>query len=122
MKLGLIEEFDAAHSLPGYEGKCANLHGHTYRVEMVIEGPVGEDGFVMDFYRLKKILKAALQDLDHRCLNDLLANPTAEMIAGWISKRLKRDLEETPVDLVSLKLWEGKNKWVLIEGSENEIG
>ncbi len=115
MKLGLIEDFDAAHSLPGYEGKCANLHGHTYRVEMVIEGPVGEDGFVMDFYRLKKILKAALQDLDHGCLNDLLPNPTAELIAGWIQKRLKSDLEGMPVDLVSLKLWEGKNKWVMIE-------
>ncbi len=116
MKLGLIEDFDAAHSLPGYEGKCANLHGHTYRVEMVIEGPVGEDGFVMDFYRLKKILKAALQDLDHRCLNDLLPNPTAEKIAEWIVKRLKSDLDGTPIDLVSLKLWEGKNKWVMIEG------
>lgn len=115
MKLGLIEEFDAAHSLPGYEGKCANLHGHTYRVEMVIEGPVGEDGFVMDFYRLKNILKAALQDLDHRCLNDLLPNPTAENIAEMISKSLKRDLEKTSLHLVSLKLWEGKNKWVLIE-------
>lgn len=115
MKLGLIEEFDAAHSLPGYEGKCANLHGHTYRVEMVIEGPVGEDGFVMDFYRLKNILKAVLQDLDHRCLNDLLPNPTAENIAEMISKSLKRDLEKTSLHLVSLKLWEGKNKWVLIE-------
>ncbi|OPY52163.1 MAG: Dihydroneopterin monophosphate aldolase [Methanosaeta sp. PtaU1.Bin060] len=115
MKLGLIEEFDAAHSLPGYEGKCANLHGHTYRVEMVIEGPVGEDGFVMDFYRLKNILKAALHDLDHRCLNDLLPNPTAENIAEMISKSLKRDLEKTSLHLVSLKLWEGKNKWVLIE-------
>ncbi|HUI39669.1 MAG TPA: 6-carboxytetrahydropterin synthase QueD [Methanothrix sp.] len=115
MMLGLIEEFDAAHSLPGYEGKCANLHGHTYMVEMVIEGPVGEDGFVIDFYRLKKILKAALQDLDHHCLNDLMANPTAEKIAEWISKHLERDLAKTPVDLVSLKLWEGKNKWVLID-------
>jgi len=56
MKLGLVTEFDAAHSLPGYQGKCANLHGHTYQVEIVVEGDVGVDGFVMDFYLLKKLL------------------------------------------------------------------
>ncbi|HOV52500.1 MAG TPA: 6-carboxytetrahydropterin synthase, partial [Methanothrix sp.] len=53
MKLGLVAEFDAAHSLPGYIGKCANLHGHTYQVEVVVEGEIGEDGFVMDFYHMK---------------------------------------------------------------------
>jgi 6-pyruvoyltetrahydropterin/6-carboxytetrahydropterin synthase len=56
MKLGMITEFDAAHSLPGYQGKCARLHGHTYQVEMVVEDDVGENGFVIDFYQLKNIL------------------------------------------------------------------
>ncbi|MHC1686976.1 MAG: 6-carboxytetrahydropterin synthase QueD [Methanothrix sp.] len=115
MKLGLTTEFDAAHSLPGYQGKCANLHGHTYQVEMVVEGDVGADGFVMDFYQLKRVLAGALEDLDHRCLNDLLPIPTAERIAEWICERLKKDLSGTPVRLVSLKLWEGKNKWVMID-------
>ena len=115
MKLGLRTEFDAAHSLPGYRGKCANLHGHTYQVEMVVEGEVGVDGFVMDFYQLKRILAVALEDLDHRCLNDLLPMPTAEHIAQWICERLKKEFSETSVRLVSLKLWEGKNKWVMID-------
>ncbi len=115
MKLGLITEFDAAHSLPGYLGKCANLHGHTYQVEVVAEGEVGEDGFVMDFYELKKIIAGALEDLDHSYLNDVLPNPTAETIAQWISDRLKRDMMGTSVRLLSLKLWEGKNKWVMID-------
>jgi 6-pyruvoyltetrahydropterin/6-carboxytetrahydropterin synthase len=115
MKLGMITEFDAAHSLPGYQGKCARLHGHTYQVEMVVEGDVGENGFVIDFYQLKNILTAVLQDLDHNCLNDILPNPTAETIAQWISERLKKDMETTSVRLFSLKLWEGKNKWVMIE-------
>ena len=115
MKLGMIAEFDAAHSLPGYQGKCANLHGHTYKVEMVITGPVGDDGFVMDFYMLKEILGAVLNELDHRNLNDLLSNPTAEKIAQWISDRLKKELDGTSVEIVSLKLWEGKNKWVMID-------
>jgi 6-pyruvoyltetrahydropterin/6-carboxytetrahydropterin synthase len=115
MKLGMITEFDAAHSLPGYQGKCARLHGHTYQVEMVVEGDVGENGFVIDFYQLKNILATVLQDLDHNCLNDILPNPTAETIAQWISERLKKDMETTSVRLFSLKLWEGKNKWVMIE-------
>ena len=115
MKLGLITEFDAAHSLPGYKGKCAFMHGHTYQVEMVVEGEVGIDGFVMDFYELKKILGAAIQELDHNCLNDILPNPTAESIVQWIAERLKKEMEHTSIRLYSLKLWEGKNKWVLID-------
>lgn len=115
MKLGLITEFDAAHSLPGYQGKCANLHGHTYQVEIVVEGDVGEDGFVMDFYKLKTIIAGALDDLDHSYLNNILPNPTAETIAQLISDRLKRDMMGTAVQLLSLKLWEGKNKWVMID-------
>ncbi len=69
----------------------------------------------MDFYSLKKSVSSALEDLDHRDLNEIVPNPTAEHIAGWIFQRLKRDLDGTPVNLVSVKLWEGKNKWVMIE-------
>ena len=115
MKLGMVTEFDAAHSLPGYQGKCARLHGHTYQVEMVVEGNVAEDGFVIDFYKLKNILAAVLQDLDHNYLNEILPNPTAETIAQWISERLKKEMETTSFRLFSLKLWEGKNEWVMIE-------
>lgn len=116
MKIGLVSEFDAAHRLPGYEGKCARVHGHTYKVEVVLEGPVDENsGFVLDFFRLKEILNSSIEDLDHRYLNDVLPNPTAEIIADHISSRLKSNLEGLPAKLVSVKLWEGKNKWVMIE-------
>jgi 6-pyruvoyltetrahydropterin/6-carboxytetrahydropterin synthase len=114
LKLGLVSEFDAAHSLPGYKGKCSRVHGHTYKVEIVIEGPVDEkSGFVVDFFCLKEILRQSLEDLDHRFLNDVLPNPTAEKIAEHISSRLKSNLEKLPARLVSVKLWEGKNKWVM---------
>jgi len=115
MKLGVVTEFDAAHSLPGYQGKCAHMHGHTYQVEIVVEGDVGENGFVMDFYQIKRIIAGALQELDHSCLNQILPNPTAESIAQWLADRLARDLEGSAVRLFSLKLWEGKNKWVMID-------
>jgi 6-pyruvoyltetrahydropterin/6-carboxytetrahydropterin synthase len=115
MKIGLAMEFDAAHHLPGYAGKCSRVHGHTYRVEVVIEGPVGDDGFVMDFYQLKKRMASALEDLDHNDLNQIIPNPTAERIAERICQRLKVNLDGTMVCLLSVKLWEGKNKWVMIE-------
>jgi 6-pyruvoyltetrahydropterin/6-carboxytetrahydropterin synthase len=115
MKIGLSMEFDAAHHLPGYNGKCSRVHGHTYTTEVIIEGPVGDDGFVMDFYSLKKLVSSALEDLDHSDLNEIISSPTAERIAEWIFKRVKRDLDSTNVELVSVKLWEGKNKWVMIE-------
>lgn len=115
MKIGLAMEFDAAHHLPGYDGKCSRVHGHTYKTEVIIDGPVGEDGFVMDFYSLKKAVSSALEDLDHNDLNEIVTNPTAERIADRIFQRLKKDLDGTPVNLVSVKLWEGKNKWVMVE-------
>jgi 6-pyruvoyltetrahydropterin/6-carboxytetrahydropterin synthase len=116
MKMGLSLEFDAAHRLPNYDGKCSRVHGHTYDVEVVLEGPVDdESGFLMDFYDLKRILKSVLSELDHRDLNEILPNPTTEKIAEHIKAGLERKLTETPAALVSVKLWEGNKKWVMTE-------
>jgi 6-pyruvoyltetrahydropterin/6-carboxytetrahydropterin synthase len=115
LKLGLIAEFDAAHRLPAYQGKCSKIHGHTYRVEITVEGPVKKDGFVIDFYELKKMMSLTLRDLDHGDLNDIIPNPTAELIAKLIFSRLKQMLEETSIRLIRVKLWEGENKWVMTE-------
>ena len=115
MKMGLSLEFDAAHRLPDYDGKCARVHGHTYEVEVVVEGPVDEEsGFLMDFYDLKVVMGSVLSELDHRDLNEILDNPTAERIVEHIKAGLEGRLLETPASLVSVKLWEGKNKWVMI--------
>ncbi|HOT06231.1 MAG: Dihydroneopterin monophosphate aldolase [Methanosaeta sp. PtaB.Bin039] len=116
MKIGLATEFDAAHRLPGYPGKCARVHGHTYRVEAVLDGPVGEDGFVMDFFLVKEMLAAAVSEMDHRDLNEVEPNPTAEHLAYRIYRHLDQELQGHGVSLVSIRLWEGKNKWVMIEG------
>jgi 6-pyruvoyltetrahydropterin/6-carboxytetrahydropterin synthase len=116
VKLGIVSEFDAAHRLPGYNGKCSRIHGHTYKVEVVLEGPVNENsGFVIDFFELKSILSSALEKLDHGDLNQVLPNPTAEMIAEYISSGIKARLGGLPIRLISTKLWEGKNKWVMVE-------
>jgi len=116
MKIGMEVVFDAAHHLPEYDGKCSRIHGHTYTLEIVVEGPVDEKtGFLMDFYDLKKIIKAALKDVDHSDLNAILQNPTAENIATYVKDELERRLQNEIADLVSVKLWEGKNKWVVLD-------
>ena len=64
IKVTRHEEFEAAHLLPNYDGPCGNLHGHTYKLELTLEGPQNEDyyGMVMDFKDLKKMIKEIVPD------------------------------------------------------------
>lgn len=91
--------FEAAHRLPHVRDghKCARLHGHSYRVEVHVTGPVGaESGWVLDFADLKSAFKPLHEQLDHYYLNDIdgLANPTSEVLARWIWERLYPQLPE----------------------------
>ncbi len=85
--------FEAAHRLPNVaEGhKCARLHGHSFRVTVHVEGPVGPDtGWVMDFAEVRAACEPLREALDHRYLNEIegLENPTSEHLARWIWTRL----------------------------------
>ena len=85
--------FEAAHWLPTFpEGhKCRRMHGHSFRVDVVVEGEVRpEDGYLVDFGQIKKVTTPIEEALDHRCLNEIegLENPTSEMIAKWIWDQL----------------------------------
>jgi 6-pyruvoyltetrahydropterin/6-carboxytetrahydropterin synthase len=85
--------FEAAHRLPNVppDHKCARLHGHSFRVRVTIDGPVGElTGWVLDFADLKRAFAPIHDALDHRYLNDIagLENPTSEHLARWIWERL----------------------------------
>ena len=108
MKVGRVFYFDAAHYLPSYKGKCERLHGHTYKLEVVVKGDIRKDGMLMDFNELKEVVNSSILDLlDHSNLNDLFENPTAENIASWILNELKKE-----IPVYSVKLWEGHGKWV----------
>ncbi len=84
-------EFQAAHRLPNHPGKCRELHGHSYKLEVRCEGPVeSKSGMVMDFSVLRQVVEQhVLEPLDHTLLNDRLENPTAENLAVWIWERLQ---------------------------------
>ncbi len=105
--------FEAAHHLPGYPGKCARPHGHGYRLEVTVGGPVRDDGLVFDFYDLKKVVEErVIARLDHTDLNDLLDVPSAENIVLWIWAQL----EDLP--LREITLHETENSWVTYRGED----
>lgn len=85
--------FEAAHRLPNVPPghKCARLHGHSFEVTVHVRGPLSTDtGWVMDFADLKAVVKPVIDELDHYYLNEIagLENPTSEVIARWIWRRL----------------------------------
>lgn len=91
--------FDAAHHLHCYEGKCKNLHGHTYKVIFGISGFVDKIGFVIDFSDIKKIWKDKIEIfLDHRYLNETLPkmNTTAENMVVWIFEQMEEAIRDLP--------------------------
>jgi 6-pyruvoyltetrahydropterin/6-carboxytetrahydropterin synthase len=111
--------FEAAHVLPYHPGKCARMHGHSYRLEVAIRGPIRSagpaNGMVEDFDTIKSVVRASVVDvLDHQTLNDLIENPTAERIVMWIWERLAGALS----GLDELVLWETANSCAVLRKSD----
>lgn len=91
--------FDAAHHLHAYEGKCKNLHGHTYKVIFGISGYTDEIGMVIDFGDIKEIWKKEIEIfLDHRYINETLPpmNTTAENMVVWIFEKMEDAIKDRP--------------------------
>ncbi|MBL0849235.1 MAG: 6-carboxytetrahydropterin synthase QueD [Candidatus Liberibacter ctenarytainae] len=117
MKIIQAFMFEAAHRLPRVPKthKCHRMHGHSYRVELVMKGNVNpKNGFVEDFFNIEQYFSPILAILDHNCLNEIdgLDNPTAENIAIWIWERLFNVL---PI-LSAIRVYETPMSWVEYEG------
>ena len=108
--------FEAAHKLPlvSENHKCSNLHGHSFKVKICIDGPINEMGWVMDFSDIKLACKPIIETLDHNYLNEIegLENPTSENIAIWIWQKLERTLP----DLSSVEIMETCNSGCIYKG------
>ncbi len=117
MKIAQAFTFEAAHRLPKVAPthRCHALHGHSYRLELRLEGPVDPDsGFVVDFFAIENVFQPILASLDHTYLNDIpgLDNPTAELIAKWVWEKIKPDL---PL-LAAVVCYETPDCWAAFEG------
>lgn len=105
--------FDAAHLLPNYEGKCRNLHGHRWEVEVGVRGFINQDtGMVIDFSIIKQGIKPLVDLLDHNFLNTLIENPTAENLAVQILKWIKRNIKlPNTCEIYFVKVWESPTSY-----------
>lgn len=107
-------EFCYGHRLPGYDGRCANFHGHNSVVEVEVAGRDKESytTMVMDFGKLKKIVNPLLDELDHQDITMKFQGspPTAETICRWLSLRIKEALPQG-VNLVRVRVTETPNSW-----------
>lgn len=109
-------KFDSAHFLPDYNGKCANVHGHTWKLDVTVageDGVVGTDGFVIDFATLKKIVQELIIDnIDHTLLNETVNNnPTAELMLESFVEVLREDFKGNGIILKKLRLYESDDTW-----------
>ncbi len=96
-EIAVEESFAAGHALRGYKGKCENVHGHNYKVRIVLVGEkLNQVGLLYDFVELKKNIAEVIRSLDHKFLNDIPPftelNPSAENIAKYFYDELDRRL------------------------------
>jgi 6-pyruvoyltetrahydropterin/6-carboxytetrahydropterin synthase len=115
--------FDSAHYLREYHGRCENLHGHRWQVEVSVRSnKLNQIGLALDFTELKKALRETVAQFDHVCLNDMpefsSINPSSENIAKVIFKKVSERLHEMGRDFAvfSVRVYESPDAWVTYYG------
>lgn len=104
--------FSSAHQLRGYKGKCENLHGHNYRIEIYARGrELNNIGLLVDFVELKDAADEIVQYLDHRNINelppfDVELNPSAENLARFILERVASNIRDERVQIYKVRCFE----------------
>lgn len=103
--------FSAAHQLRGYKGKCENMHGHNWKVQIsVMADKLNEIDIAIDFHDLKKIAREVITPLDHSFLNDIFPftekNPSSENVAKWIYDSMRKRINTDNLQVSSVTVWE----------------
>jgi queuosine biosynthesis protein QueD len=122
-QIAIRAHFDAAHFLRNYPGKCSQIHGHRWEVEVCLKGTeLSATGMLIDFHDLKKAVNQTIADYDHNLLNDLPEfsrqnlNPTAENIARQIFLNIKKVLIlKQDTSLAWVKVYESPDTWAIYE-------
>jgi 6-pyruvoyltetrahydropterin/6-carboxytetrahydropterin synthase len=123
-ELTISMDFEAAHRLPNYPGKCQRLHGHNWKVETTVTGnKLNQLGMLIDFCDLKKELNNVISTLDHYYLNEIEAfktmTPTAENIAKYIYDNFaKSEIFNNDLSLSFIKVWESSHSVVTYKGGK----
>ena len=106
------EEFSAAHALRGYRGKCENMHGHNWKVEVYVRGErLDQVGMLVDFRELKAATRRVMEILDHQNLNELKPfdvemNPSSEHLAGFILHKVAEQIGDHRLQVYKVRVWE----------------
>ena len=116
-EISVEQEFDAAHYLRGYRGKCENMHGHQFLVVARLRARQLDDiGIAYDFTMLRDQLGQILARFDHTCLNDIppfdKINPTSENIASTVYEELSAVIKAAGISLSSVQVWESPRSCV----------
>ena len=117
----IIKSFSAAHLLAEIGGKCEELHGHNFKVEVTVGAEaLTEEGILIDFRLVKKWLKEILNKMDHQHLNDLPffagKNPSSENIACHVYSAMKARTKISGVAVIRVKVWESESAAVTYSG------
>lgn len=111
--------FEASHNLLDYDGDCANLHGHSYRLDVEVTGERLKSGMICDFKLLKKAIRMTTDQFDHKYINDIMdVNPTAENMALRILNDLQCNLDSiglAHIEVTKIQLWETEHCCAVIE-------
>lgn len=112
-EVSVEDSFAAAHNLRNYKGKCENLHGHNYKVRVIVAGKeLDSVGLLYDFVQLKQVIQSVIRSLDHKYLNELppfdKLNPSAENLARHIYEEAAKQLPQAPngAGIASITVWE----------------
>jgi len=110
-ELKVVTQFSAAHQLRNFGGKCEELHGHNWKIEVIVRGEkLNSAGLLIDFRELKECTNKILEELDHSFLNELPSfrnrNPSSENIAAYIFEKLSDTLDGNHIEVTKVTAWE----------------